>query len=346
MNDISTLRERLDELGDEAGHLQVDIGRAMARGRAILRLQRAATATGSAALVGAVAVAVAVAGWPGRTAAKPGTARPAAAAAHARPGELAGTARFGWLPAGFATTGFVINSQGQPYFEVEAGSAKGVLLLTDYGRGPQPALLYGPGGVLTKPIAADDVNGHPAYWAWAPTIAPGKLGFDLRWQYAPGHWAELRGNGLPAASVASLTSMLYQVARTATLGSHTHVSLPFTVSGIPAGLRLRLATVNGLGDGGMLLYEGSSDSSSDSIQFFVFPARLSHRASNTVIDGHPAYDSQLTHPAWPGALRVYGVDGWDVQILADPAAMPGSHNLIWLFHHLTILQAERGQARR
>jgi hypothetical protein len=375
MSDINMLRERLDQIGNEAGHLQVDVGRARARGRRILRLRRAAAGAGSAAMIGVVVVAVAVAGRATPPGQRAGNLPPASAAVP-RFQQLVQTAAFGWLPAGLAADGFVADSQNRPYFETDAGARRGtgpVIILTDYGRGPQPALPDLPGGVPATLIPATDVNGHRAYWITAPTTAPNaQLNFELRWQYAPDKWADLQAAGLPPTSVAGLTRVAYKIAATATLGGHSVVALPISVAGIPPGLRVRRTVLKtGAGRGALIFFTGRNPAPSDSIEFSVSPTGLvkHHRveaartfarrrgtgqgsapaslfgpgahgvATNTVIDGHPAYDSQLDGQAGAAILWVFGVHGFDVQIDAGAralAAMPRSHDLIWLFTHMTV----------
>ena len=195
MSDISMLRERLDQIGNEAGLLHVDVGQARVRGRRILRLRRAATGAGTAAMIGVVVVGVAVAGRAAAPGHRAGGAPQVSAAPRAE--QMVRTAAFGWLPAGLAADSFVADSQNRPYFVTAAGARSGtgpVIILTDYGRGPQPALPDLPGGVPAALIPAARVNGHLAYWITAPTTAPdAQLNFELRWQYAPDKWADLQG---------------------------------------------------------------------------------------------------------------------------------------------------------
>ena len=391
MSDFTMLRERLDQIGNEAGHLQVDVDRARVRGRRILRVRRAAAGAGSAAMIGVVVVAVAVAGREAPAGHRAGGVPPASAAAP--PAEqLVRTAAFGWLPAGLAADSYVADSQNRPYFETDARARSGtgpVIILTDYGRGPQPALPDLPGGVPATLIRAADVNGHRAYWLTAPTTArDAQQNFELRWQYAPDRWADLQAAALPATSVAGLTRVAYKIAATATLGGHSAVALPIGVAGIPPGLRVRRAVldagpqggvlIHGTPPGGALIYfVGRNLAPSDSIQFSLSPTGLvkHHRVNgarafirrrdggtgqgptpasdgvttNTVIDGHPAYDSQLDGRAGAAILWVFGVHGYDVQINAGAsalAAMPRSHDLIWLFSHLTVgADGHRGAAQ-
>ena len=370
MSGISLLRERLDQIGNEAGPLHVDIGRARARGRRILRLRRAATTAGSAAMVGVVVVAVAVAG----RAAPPGHRAgdgSAAAAAGPRAEQLLQTAAFGWLPVGLAADSFVADSQNRPYFETDAGARSGVgpmVILTDYGRGPQPALPALAGGVPGTLIPAARVNGHRAYWITAPTTAPNaQLNFELRWQYASHRWADLQAAGLPATSVAGVTHAAYKIAETATLGEVSPVGLPIGVTGVPAGLRVRRTVLNtGPQPSALIFFAGRDLSPADSIQYSASPTgQVQHHpgipgsgtaptpaskgvTTNTMIDGHPAYDSQLAGQAGAAVLWVFGVHGFDVEINAGAsalAAMPSSHDLIWLFSHMTVASRRPGRGR-
>ncbi len=361
MTDINLLRDRLDEIGNEAGLLPVDIGRARARGRRVLRLRRAATGAGAVATIGIIAVALAVTG----RAAPPGGGAGSTPQAHMvapRDQQLLETASFGWLPAGLAADSFVADSQSRPYFEVDAGIGGGpgpVVMLTDYGRGPQPALPRLPGGGIASLIPAADVNGHRAYWITAPTIGPhAQLNFELRWQYAPHRWADLQGSSLAATSVASVRHTAYKIADSAVLGKDSPTALPIGVTGVPHGLRVRRTVLNsGAGRGALIFFAGRDLAPSDSIQVSVIPTGLVRHqkgnpgsghspgtalngvTTNTVIDGHPAYDSQLAGQSGAATLWVFGVHGWAVEINAGAsavAAMPTSHTLIWLFTHMTV----------
>jgi hypothetical protein len=359
MSDISLLRERLTQMADEGGHLHVDIGRARARGRRFLRLRRAAAAAGSAAMIVVVVLTAAIAGRTPTVRLSHGPAAPAAAATH--PDQLIQTASFGWLPDGLAADSFVADSQNRPYFEADAGTAGTgpVIMLTDYGRGPQPALPDLPGGVPAALIPAARIHGRAAYWVTAPAAgANAQLNFELRWQYGPHRWADLQASGLAPASVTDITSTAYRIAETATFGEHSALTLPFGVAGIPASLDPRRTVLNtGPHSSALIYFAGSDLTPADSIQVSVSPTGLIRHhpgepgsgqgpapasrgvTTNTVIDGHPAYDTQLAGPAGAAVLLVFGVHGLDVQINAGPsalAAMPRSHNLIWVFNHMTV----------
>jgi hypothetical protein len=368
MNDICVLREKLDQIGNEAGELRVNIGRARARGRRLLRLRRGAAAAGSAAMIGVVVVAVTVTGR-AATPSRPAGVTPVGPATAPPPaGHLVATASFGWLPAGFAADSFVADSQDRAYFEIDAATGSGngpVISLTDYGRGSQPALPDLPGGVAASAIPTAPVNGHPAYWITAPAVAPNaQLNFELRWEYGPHRWADLQASGLPATSVADLTGTAYRIARAARLGAHVLLTMPFGVTGIPASLQARRLVLNtGAQSSALMYFVGVDLAPSDSIQLSVSPAGLTRHhpgipaagqspssaskgiTTNTVIDGHPAYDSQLTGQAGAAILWVFGVHGLDVEISAGAtavAALPNSHDLIWLFSHMRVVSSSLG----
>jgi len=346
VSDISMLRERLELIGNEADELRVDIERARARGRRFLRLRRAALASGAAAMAGVVLVGVAIMG---RTAApsRPASAVPTApGVASARLGHLLGTASFGWLPAGFAADSYVADSQSQRYFEVDAGTgtrARPVIMLTDYGRGPQPALPALPGGASASRIPAAQVNGHSAYWITAPIIGPdAQENFELRWEYGQHRWADLLASGLRATSAADVTKIAYKIARTAMLGERVLLTMPFGVTGLPASMQPRRIVLDPASRPTALAYFAGTDlTPSDSIQFSVSPTGLTRPGvtANTIVAGHPAYDSQLAGQAGDAILLVFGVHGLDVEIDAGAgavAALPSSHNLLWLYAHMAV----------
>jgi hypothetical protein len=352
MTDIRMLREQLDQIGNEAADLRVDVGRARAHGRRLLRLRRAGAATGSAAMIGVVLVAVTIMGRAAPPSRPASGAPPGPATAPAPLGHLVATGSFGWLPAGFAADSFVADSQGQSYFEVDATTGSGnapVITLTDYGRGPQPALPDLPGGVPASTIPTAPVNGRVAYWITEPSIGPtAQLNFELRWEYGPHRWADLQASGLRATSVADLRSTAYRIARTATLGERVPLRMPLGVTGVPAGLQARRSVLNTGAEASALMYFVGSDlAPSDSIQFSVSRAGVTRPGvtANTVVDKHPAYDSQLAGRAGDAILLVFGVHGLDVEIDAGEkalGALPSSHDLIWLFDHMTVVASSRG----
>ena len=234
MSDISLLRERLQQIGDKAGQLKVDIATARARGRRLVRLRRTAAAAGAAAMVGGVLVGATMMGGAAAPS-RPARTMPAGPAAAAPgPDHLVATASFGWLPAGFASDSSVADSQDRPYFEIDTGTRTGtgpVIILTDYGRGPQPALPDLPGGAPASATPTAAVNGHAAYWITAPTPGPAaQLNFELRWEYSPHRWADLQASGLAATSAADLTSTAYKIAEGAQLGERVPLTMPFGVA--------------------------------------------------------------------------------------------------------------------
>jgi hypothetical protein len=370
-SDSDLIRERLQQLAGSFGDTQhVDVAAARHRGRRVLRARRFAVGLACTASATAVAVAVSVTagGVPGR-APTPHTRGPAVAAAYSDP--LIQTASFGWLPEGFAVVGYVADDQGQASFELDAGlrgqlTGGASLALTDYGRGPEPGLPDLPGGVPATPIPAPPVGGHPAYWLTPPTLSPdAQLSFELRWQYAPGSWADLQAAGLSATSVADLTAAASHIAGSVTFGQSLPVPMPLHVTGVPGGLTARRTTfTTGPQPSALIYYAGPALNPADSLQISVVPPDQvpgmrggpalpkgkpvpAGKAAkvNTVIDGHPAYDSQLDDPnADSATLLVVDVNGFNVGIDASGQVLTelaGSGGLAGLFSRITVYGGDR-----
>jgi hypothetical protein len=363
MNDLTELRDRLEELADTYRPRPESIAVARARGRRSLRMRRCAAAVGSAAAIAVVATAAA-GGLPGLGAhagtrgSLAGSKAPGAAASQHATGAdpLLRTASFGWLPAGLSTDGYVTDSQNQPYLELDAAGHAASLILTAYWRGGMPPIPDLPGGVPGSRIPAAPIDGRPAYWVIQPTLGPqAQENFEMQWEYAPGRWADLQAASLHAASVSALTWEARRIAASASFGRPSLVAMPFAVTGIPAGLVARRAVLNtGPGANGLIFFSGPGNSPADSLQIGVWPASAGIQARkydrrrdggsqqvtpNTTIDGYRAYDSQLSRPATASAvLYVLDVHGFVVQIDASgPAlqALPGG--LAGLFRAMTVV---------
>lgn len=363
MNDTDATRQQLELIADTFGQLRhVDVARARARGRRILRVRRASAAAGSAAVVSLVAVAATGLSSPNSAPSVP------AAATTTGSDPLVQTVSFGWLPTGLVANGYVADHQGQPYFQVvaqAAGTARSpAVFLTDYGRGQAPILPHLPGGVLATRIPARPVNGHPAYWLTEPTAGPqAQINFELQWRYAPHSWADLQAAGLPTTSIPALTRTVYKIADTVTLGLKIPVRMPLRVTGIPGGLTPDTASlITGSQLTALLGY--SATTPSDSLQIAVTrTGKIPHHpgspptpaptpnstrwhkppmsiSTNTVIDGHPAYDSQLDTPhAASAELVVFAVRGLDVAINASGhilKVLQRSGGLAGLFRRMTV----------
>jgi hypothetical protein len=221
--------------------------------------------------------------------------------------------------------------------------------------------------VLATRVPAAPVGGHPAYWVTPPTLSPNaQLSFELRWQYAPGSWADLQAVGLPAASVAGLTATAYQIASSVSFGQALPVPMPLHVTGVPGGLTaLRTSFATGPQLSALIYYASPPQNPADSLQISVVPPDQvpgmpggpavgpKHAGSgkkvpavNTVIDGHQAYDSQLDDPhAGSASLLVVDVRGFDVGIDASGQVLTelsGSGGLAGLFSRITIYGGNRG----
>ena len=354
MKDLTDLRAGLDEVADSYRPRPGSIAVARARGRRSLRMRRGAAAVGSAAVIAVVATAVA-GGLPGLGAhagtggSVAGGKAPAAARSQQHvtgTDPLLRTASFGWLPAGLSAGGYVSDSQDQPYLELDASGPVASLILTAYWRGGMPPIPHLPGGVPGRRIPAAPVHGRPTYWITEPTLGlRAQENFEMQWQYAPGRWADLQAAALHAASVTSLTREAYRIAATVSFGRPSRVAMPFAVTGIPAGLVARRATLTtGWGPSGQIFFSGPGNSPADSLQIGVGPASVPRKIGqrpNTTIGGYRAYDSQLGQPATASAvLYVLDVHGFVVQIDASgPAlrALPGG--LAGLFRAMTVFSS-------
>ena len=352
MSDVTELRSRLEELADGYEPRRVSVGLACARGRRAVRMRRAAAAAGSAAALGVV-VTLAAGGLPavlGSSAATHAAGqvsrRPSPRTAPALDGTdpLLQTASFGWLPAGLAANGYLADSQSQPYFQLNATAVRGSgpdVTLTVYSRGGQPALPDLPGGIPATPIPATPVNGGRAYWVTEPTIgSQAQLNFELRWEYAPGRWADLQATGMRAASVGTLAATARKIATQTTFSRPVRVPLPMTVSGLPAGLVARRAVLNsGRRPSALIYFSGPGNSPSDSFQIGLMSSVPHELTPNTTIGRYRAYEVIQPRKA-SAVLYVFGVHGFDVQITADGHALrtlPGG--VAGLFARLKVYDA-------
>ena len=168
---------------------------------------------------------------------------------------LTPTIAFGWLPA--ALNGMYETSQeaSGPNWAVDPTAlvppmngpgdsmvqvwAPGDVILTASVSGPNSGA--GPG---MSHIAAGTVQGHQAWWeTGAPGSATASRGqvLVLEWQYEPNAWARLDYNGQTSAAEGA---MVLKVANNLVIGPANPVALPFSLHGLPAGLRFNAADVN------------------------------------------------------------------------------------------------------
>ncbi|MGI5167000.1 hypothetical protein ACQEU3_21885 [Spirillospora sp. CA-253888] len=371
MNDVKNV---LDDLANtpRPGPSRVSVDAALARGRRTRRTRRAAAATGLAAAVALGAVVVV--DLPGGDPERPAVSSSAAGGV-AYPNPLMQPATFGWLPKGYHLTQVTADRQNDVPLVRFSASAPGRAFgigLTVHGPGKEPPIAKLPGGKPGRRTAAPPVNGRPAFW----TIEPGgpnsnQVPAEFRWQYAPGRWAELTVNDLGLARA----DTVHRLAKNVRFGPDRPMTFPVTIKGLPPGLRMYSTTRNLVP---MREMSGPVGTSRDPITAFNMttvargsdpnndlsitvsrrdPIAPKEMGVNTKINGHPAYDSALGAPAnktkythvEPGrsqrqragqTLRVYGVQGYDIEISAhgEPwKKLRASGGLMGLYKRITLL---------
>ncbi|MFB9837095.1 hypothetical protein [Actinoallomurus acaciae] len=304
-------------------------------------------AGGVAVVAAGVAVATQVGGSPITLHSSPA----AESAKYADP--LVERAAFGWLPDGLHANGYVADHQHEKFFQTTAqGGRRGATVtLTAYERGKEPFLGYLPGGVPARRIPARSVNGHHAYWVFEPDPS-GQSSFQLRWQYAPGSWADLQADGL-RGDRAELTRTAYRIAAAATFGSGRPIAMPLHVGGVPGGLSPDRTVLNNgaYGQVGAIVgYDAGGPSSSLGISVTKSDGTIGTGVADkpgAPIKGNPRPNTKLRgYPAYqaPGLLYVYGVNGFDVQIDASGAVLAKVNKaggIAGLFSRLTVLGTDQ-----
>lgn len=315
---MNGIKEELERIASaHAPASAVDVAAAVAKGRRIRRVRRARKATAVVAASG-VAVATAVAVFPGSSGERPDkVAKPSPY------GRLVvARASFGWLPDGYARTRVSFDDQERPAFSLSAGRGQRhtAVHLTLLGPGQEPGVPRLPGGRKGRLTEAAPVNGRPAYW----TIKPGSAGSDqvpaeFRWEYRPRTWALLSVNDRDLADVPTVRRIAEQVS----FDGGRPVAFPLRVTGVPAGLDVGRVALDTRPD----LHLDLRDPGGDGVLVIGLARATAARPAepNTTIDGRAAFDSRLPHsgpasgePASRAqTLRVYGVRGFDVAISAS-----------------------------
>ncbi|MFG1851576.1 hypothetical protein ACGFJT_07010 [Actinomadura geliboluensis] len=313
---MNGLRGELERLaGEPAPASGVDVAAAVVAGRRVKRRRRVGVL---AVVVGVAAVAVGVVVLPSSQEERvPKVVEPAK-----YPSPLIEKARFGWLPAGFARTRVTQDGGRVPAFKVSAGRGPGSqsIELTVLPLGTRPAIPLLPGARKGRLTKAAPVNGRPAYWSIRPG-GPGsaQVAAEFRWEYRPKTWALLSVNDRGVAT----EETVHRIAAGVRFGGGGPVAFPVRVGGLPDGLKVGRVW---LGDGPDVMFSLGGPGAGDELMISVSPASRVARArsaANTVIDGHPAFDTRLPHPG-PTAgrvpaskaqiLRVFGVRGFDIGI--------------------------------
>jgi hypothetical protein len=199
-----------------------------------------------------------------------------------------------------------------------------------------------PGGAPGKRIPAMPVNGHSAYWIFTPN-ASGQSSFELRWQYAQHAWADLTGNSLHGDK-AEVTRTAYKIAKSVTFGGARPIPMPLHVDGVPGGLTPKRSVLNAgaWGQINAALEFIVKDRSSDLMIGISNTANTGGKPTlrtraNATLDGRPAFQR-------PGQLYVFGVNGFDVQILASGSVLDELNKtggLVGLFHKMTVLGSDQ-----
>ncbi len=296
---------------------------------------RAVTATGSAP-----AAAVPETGWSAApaeppVAATPFTATPPAAAP-ASFDPLVRYARFGWLPTGVVARTTIVQAGARGAYTIEAGLPKSSIgakiLVTLFPQGVRPhrdcSLAAGAAARTTDPAPAAPasvpaVGDRPATWADGA----------LRWEYAPGAWAEIAGQELTPAR-GDATAELGALARIAgdlRFGTES-LRFPLAVPQPAEGLRLVAAWVterSKVGWNGSLVFS-AGDYCPDRKGFAEGVLSVGVTAiipgygwtgdhSNASVDGHRAIRQEL--PGGGRALAVYDDPGPYVTLGASDAGV-------------------------
>jgi hypothetical protein len=270
--DEGDVRTMLNALaGTEAPLARFDIDGAISRGRRGRKVRRART--GGAvfaigAVIGVVVTALVVPG-PGKA---PVTTPRGSSTAHAsvqpsvQPSNqpsaahvpeqfnpLVPYASFGWLPKGLMTAGQADSTSNDSTALTATGAKapQGWFWLHVMSKGACGYLrtmlnCHWDSGDVTGPLPlsdrAPDVNGRPAYWTGGDSIL---------WEYAPGAWATMVGNGgystppSPADKALTLKALTLKVAGGVRYGYQTRLVFPFWVGGLPAGWQPSLSAFTG-----------------------------------------------------------------------------------------------------
>ncbi|GAA2397821.1 hypothetical protein Cme02nite_06160 [Catellatospora methionotrophica] len=265
-------------------------------------------------------------------------------------------ARFGRLPAGMVPRTTVVQAGQRGGYTIEAG-------LPERSLGAQVAVTFFPNGVAphrdchaaanmvrppagTKPSpaapAAAHVHGKPA------KLVDGRL----RWEYAPGAWAEAVGKDLAAGAgddpVANL-DLLARIADDLHYGVES-LRFPLVVGGVPDGLRLAVASVterSKVGWGSVLIFTAGPYCHGSATPQATLAVRAeaiipgygwTGDRSNATVDGRRAIKQQS--PTGATDLAVYGDPGPYVIVSSsneETTRLAGGDGLIPFYRHIQIL---------
>jgi hypothetical protein len=335
----------------------VDIGRALTDGRRRVRHQRLATVVAAGCAVLAVAGGVAFA------VERPVGPEPANVSAAPMPAQapegfdpMRRYAAFGWLPDGLRNwhtktglDGFLINASAQ-----DGSGKEGSLVELRVVTAGHDIALSGTEEFVTNPgvaagwaevTPAEPVNGRPA--RWNGKALGGGVTAALRWEYAPGAWAEVTVRGRAAGADPRAT--VRRIASAVRYGVDERIRLPFAIVGLPGALRPMEVSVGISTDPGSMPWsadvaygDGKRSGSGDwPLTVLVIPrASGTGDGSNianpdTTLDGHPARRTPMAGGG--NGLQIYGADGLYLEFAthdrATTSQLPGG--LDGLFRAMT-----------
>lgn len=262
-------------------------------------------------------------------------------------------ARFGRLPAGMVPRTTVVQAGEQGGYTIEAGlpdrSIGAQVAVTFFPRGvaPHRACLAGANMVRAKPgttaATAPPVHGKPA------KLVDGRL----RWEYAPGAWAEAVGKDLakqpgddPAANLPALSRIVGDLR----YGVES-LRFPMVLGGVPKVLRLAAASVterSKTGWGSVLVFTPGSYCSGESqspqstltlrAEAIVPGYGWTGDQGNTTVDGQSAFKQET--PGGGTDLAVYDNPGPFVALATSDAAttrLAGGDGLVNLYRRVQVL---------
>lgn len=335
---MTDIRELLERDVEDLPPSRVDPYQAVARAHRIRRRRRwAGAGSAAAALVAALVGGLLGAGRPGPA------VPPAGPPAPARFDPLTSRIALGWTPAHLThrTTEITRTEQDVFYGEGDAPSGSAGLAVRFLTAGARYDDLgqvgLSPGAT---PRAAAPVRGRPAYCLVGgneTTIVGAGACTGLRWQYAPGAWAQVSYHSAdPAVTAAQAGRIVRRVAEHATLSAHDPVRVPFRLTGPAA----RLTVLRSLVDTGSPAsaelqltsqpdrWSATSPDNSGGVDVLVEPPGrpadlLSRNPVNTTVDGHPA----SAQPG-QGSLTVYDVDGAAVWIASTSTDLTATYHQV------------------
>ncbi|MFC0005447.1 hypothetical protein [Micromonospora siamensis] len=323
----------------------VDLHRAVRDGRRRIRHRRIATAaTAGLAVVALVATAPTLLDRGDRPAPPPvaavptatGTPTPAAPLPDRAPAAFDPARQYadlGWLPAGLTDRTVVTRStQLTLYAAAPQPGGEGMrLMLRMVPRGSDIALadddnfVRPAGSAGTSGLtAAEPVAGRPAWWN--PVAVVGR-GAALRWQYAPGAWAEVGLINVPAGT--DPQALVRRIALDIRYAVDRPIPVPVAFRALPSTLKpmsYQVTTRPGGGWDARLAYgTGKRTKYGDWPLTVQLMPRTSEKGDGSVladpdstIDGHPA--RRRTSGDGGASLQVYNVQGLYVEITANDEA--------------------------